>query len=129
MSISFVKSLRNGGQSEFGFGLVLLTTKKKYREVKASYSDLLSSKKSAYFSTKIQENEYNQASLYKIVNKIARKPDAKPYPDHIPELALLRLMSATATTIPLGRIHMRPFQLDVICQVRIEVETEGSGFQ
>ena len=61
---------------------------KKYREVKASYSNLLSSKKSAYFSTKIQENEYNQASPYKIVNKIARKPDAKPYPDHIPEMDL-----------------------------------------
>ena len=32
--------------------------------------------------------------------------------------SLFRLMSATAPTIPLGRMHMRPFQLDVIGQVR-----------
>ena len=34
--------------------------------------------------------------------------------------SLLGLLSATAPTIPLGRMHMRPFQLDVIRQVRIE---------
>ena len=33
---------------------------------------------------------------------------------------LLGLMSATAPTIPIGRMHMRPFQLEVIRQVRAE---------
>ena len=34
--------------------------------------------------------------------------------------SLLGLMSATSPTIPLGRMHMRPFQLDIFRQVRIE---------
>ena len=34
--------------------------------------------------------------------------------------SLLGLMSVTAPTIPLGRMHMRPFQLGVIRQVRAE---------
>ncbi len=43
------------------------------KKTKKRYTDLLTSKKTEYFSNPISESEGNQKDLYRTVNKIARK--------------------------------------------------------